>query len=54
MIELSKIENIIGVKDAPNDLFRPLLTRNKMQNDFCYLSGEDGSLLFNSILENFK
>ena len=31
MIELSKIENIIGVKDATNDLFRPLLTRKKMQ-----------------------
>ena len=45
MIELSKIENIIGVKDATNDLFRPLITRKKMQNDFCYLSGEDGTAL---------
>ena len=27
MIELSKIESIIGVKDATNDLFRPLLHR---------------------------
>ena len=45
MIELSKIENIIGVKDATNDLFRPLLTRKKIQNDFCYLSGEDGTAL---------
>ncbi len=45
MIELSKIENIIGVKDATNDLFRPLLTRKKMDNDFCYLSGEDGTAL---------
>ncbi len=45
MIELAKIENIIGVKDATNDLFRPLLTRKKMQNDFCYLSGEDGTAL---------
>jgi 4-hydroxy-tetrahydrodipicolinate synthase len=45
MIELSKIENIIGVKDATNDLFRPLLTRKKMNNDFCYLSGEDGTAL---------
>jgi len=45
MIELSKIENIIGVKDATNDLFRPLLTRKKMQNNFCYLSGEDGTAL---------
>tara|TARA_B100000959_G_scaffold221447_1_gene234208 strand:+ start:288 stop:1160 length:873 start_codon:yes stop_codon:yes gene_type:complete len=45
MIELSKIENIIGVKDATNDLFRPLLTRAKMNSDFCYLSGEDGTAL---------
>ena len=45
MVELSKLDNIIGVKDATNDLFRPLLTRKKMQNDFCYLSGEDGTAL---------
>ena len=45
MIELSKIKKIIGVKDATNDLFRPLITRKKMQNDFCYLSGEDGTAL---------
>ena len=45
MIELSKIKNIIGVKDATNDLFRPLLTRKKMKNKFCYLSGEDGTAL---------
>ena len=45
MIELSKIKKIVGVKDATNDLFRPLLTRKKMQNDFCYLSGEDGTAL---------
>ena len=45
MIKLSKIEKIIGVKAATNDLFRPLLTRKKMQNEFCYLSGEDGTAL---------
>ncbi len=45
MIKLSKIDNIIGVKDATNDLFRPVLTRKKMQKDFCYLSGEDGTAL---------
>ena len=45
MNELSKIKNIIGVKDATNDLFRPLLTRKKIQNEFCYLSGEDGTAL---------
>ncbi len=45
MIELSKLKNIIGVKDATNDLFRPVLTRKKMNNNFCYLSGEDGTAL---------
>ena len=45
MIELAKIKNIIGVKDATNDLFRPLLTRKKMKDKFCYLSGEDGTAL---------
>ena len=45
MIELSKIHNIIGVKDATNDLFRPLITKRRMQKEFCYLSGEDGTAL---------
>ena len=45
MVELSKIKNIIGVKDATNDLFRPLLTRSFMDSDFCFLSGEDGTAL---------
>ena len=45
MIELSKIKNIIGVKDATNDLFRPLLSKAYMDSDFCYLSGEDGTAL---------
>ena len=45
MIQLSKIDNIIGVKDATNDLFRPLLTTANMNKDFCYLSGEDGTAL---------
>ena len=45
MIKLSKIKNIIGVKDATNDLFRPLLTQKLMNSKFCYLSGEDGTAL---------
>ena len=45
MLKLSKINNIVGVKDATNDLFRPLLTRTKIKKDFCYLSGEDGTAL---------
>jgi len=45
MSNLSNISNIVGVKDATNDLFRPLLTQTKIQKDFCYLSGEDGTAL---------
>ena len=45
MIELSKIKNIVGVKDATNDLFRPLITAANMKDEFCYLSGEDGTAL---------
>ena len=45
MVELAKIDNIVGVKDATNDLFRPLLTAATMKEDFCYLSGEDGTAL---------
>ena len=45
MIKLSKVKNIIGVKDATNDLFRPLLTAANMRKEFCYLSGEDGTAL---------
>jgi len=42
---LSNISNIVGVKDATNDLFRPLLSQTKIQKNFCYLSGEDGTAL---------
>ena len=45
MSALSEIKNITGVKDATNDLFRPLLTQTKIKKDFCYLSGEDGTAL---------
>ena len=45
MVKLSKLDNIIGVKDATNDLFRPLLTRAFIKKNFCYLSGEDGTVV---------
>jgi Dihydrodipicolinate synthase/N-acetylneuraminate lyase len=43
MLELSKLDNIIGVKDATQDLFRPLLSQKYIKKQFCYLSGEDGT-----------
>ena len=45
MRNLSDLKNIIGVKDATNDLFRPVLTQTKIKKEFCYLSGEDGTAL---------
>ena len=43
MKKLSEIRNIVGVKDATNDLMRPLLTMKKIKKDFSFLSGEDGT-----------
>ncbi len=45
MQELSKLDNIVGVKDATQDLFRPLLTQKYIKKPFCYLSGEDGTMV---------
>jgi 4-hydroxy-tetrahydrodipicolinate synthase len=33
----------VGVKDATQDLMRPMVTRQKIGPDFCQLSGEDGT-----------
>lgn len=43
MAELAKLPNIIGVKDATNDLARPLETRLAIGGDFIQLSGEDAT-----------
>ena len=41
MAKLAEHENIIGVKDATNDLGRVIRTRLELGEDFCQLSGED-------------
>lgn len=43
MAELAKLPRIIGVKDATNDLTRPVTTRLAIDADFVQLSGEDGT-----------
>jgi len=43
MKKLAKHPNIVGVKDATNDLARPTKTRLALGEDFCQLSGEDGT-----------
>ncbi|MEO3433054.1 4-hydroxy-tetrahydrodipicolinate synthase [Inquilinus sp. CAU 1745] len=44
MARLAKLPNIVGVKDATNDLARPLRTRVEVGADFCQLSGEDATV----------
>ena len=45
MKKLSKLKNIIGVKDSTNDLSRPLLISNEIGSKFCQISGEDATVL---------
>jgi 4-hydroxy-tetrahydrodipicolinate synthase len=45
MARLSKLPNIVGVKDATSDLNRPMLTTPACGPDFCQLSGEDGTAI---------
>ena len=45
MARLARLPNIVGVKDATQDLARPVWTRLAIGADFCQLSGEDGTAL---------
>ncbi len=44
MARLSRIPNIVGVKDATCDLARPLAARLACAEGFCQLSGEDATV----------
>ena len=43
LARLAKLPNIVGVKDATNDLVRPLRMRVDIEGEFALLSGEDGT-----------
>ncbi len=43
MARLAELPRIAGVKDATNDLVRPLATRLRLGETFCQLSGEDAT-----------
>ncbi len=43
MASLAAHANIVGVKDATADLVRPVNTRLAIGDEFCQLSGEDGT-----------
>lgn len=45
MARLAKLPNIVGVKDATNDIVRPVRTRNAIGPEFCQLSGEDANIV---------
>lgn len=45
MARLAELPNIIGVKDATQDLARPIRMRLAAGETFCQLSGEDGTAL---------
>ena len=45
MGRLAQLPHIVGVKDATADLVRPLLQTRHCGEDFCQLSGEDGTAL---------
>jgi 4-hydroxy-tetrahydrodipicolinate synthase len=45
MARLAQLPNIVGVKDATNDLARPLRLRREIAGAFCQLSGEDATAL---------
>ena len=45
MARLAKLPNIVGVKDATNDLARPVRTKQAIGADFCMLSGEDATVM---------
>jgi 4-hydroxy-tetrahydrodipicolinate synthase len=45
MARLAELPNIVGVKDATQDLARPIRTRLTVSPNFCQLSGEDGTAL---------
>lgn len=43
MCRIGELPRIAGVKDATGDLERPPLVRNRLGEDFCQLTGEDGT-----------
>jgi len=43
LARLAKLPNIVGVKDATNDLARPLRMRVDIEGEFSLLSGEDAT-----------
>lgn len=45
MSRLAKLSNIVGVKDSTSDLSRPLKERLLIEGEFCFLTGEDQTVV---------
>ena len=45
MARLAKLPNIVGVKDATNDVARPLRMRREIEGEFSMMSGEDQTVV---------
>lgn len=43
--ELSEIKNILGIKEASGDISFDQKLKSKLQNDFVFLSGDDGTYI---------
>jgi 4-hydroxy-tetrahydrodipicolinate synthase len=43
--ELSEIKNILGIKEASGDMSFDQKVKSKLQNDFVFLSGDDGTYI---------
>jgi 4-hydroxy-tetrahydrodipicolinate synthase len=44
LCRLAELPRIVGIKDASPDLYRPLEMRVRLGEEFCLLSGEDGTI----------
>ncbi len=48
--KLAELDNVVSVKDATGDLSRISTLRSKIKKDFCFLSGEDPTIVgFNAM-----
>lgn len=45
MARLAKLSSVMGVKDSTGDLSRPLQERLLIKGDFCFLTGEDQTVV---------
>jgi 4-hydroxy-tetrahydrodipicolinate synthase len=45
LIKISKVQNILAIKDASNDMQRPLRLANSIKDNFNFMIGDDNAIL---------